>query len=237
MLKNTAERLNIYDETVINKAEEYLRIYHGKGGIKTLNDQAKTVLCFDLASTFLGKVFDKEAALPLSGLKKSQYLNNLNTVEKLLDLKKDIKISDLCVQLGCTAIKDDAEEILNKYKQLDKKIKDFEHPQYMAAAVYIACKAKKVSIEKSHIISISRLKPSQWKELVSEFEQLGLTKANMKSVSKGHIEEDIQNTEQYHTSKTEQTEEYEEYEVWKKRILEKAYAALEKEKEATLMQE
>lgn len=157
-LKATAERLNVYDESVLkynfffllyflkytvlfsSKAEEYLRVYQSKASIKTLNDQAKTVLCLDLAAKFVGRGFDKEAALALSGLKKSLYQNNLNTVEKLLEVDRGITISDLCVQLGCTSIKDDAELILNKYKQLDKKIKDIDHPQYAAVATYLACK-------------------------------------------------------------------------------------------------
>lgn len=79
-------------------------------------------------------------ALSLCGFKKSAYQNNLNTLEKVLGLDKTLTISDVCVQLGCTVIKEDAEGILTKYKTLDSKIKDMDHPQYVAAATYLACK-------------------------------------------------------------------------------------------------
>ncbi|KAF7279705.1 hypothetical protein GWI33_006865 [Rhynchophorus ferrugineus] len=229
-LKTTAERLNVYDESVINKAEEYLRVYQSKSSIKTLNDQAKTVLCLDLAARFVGRGFDKETALTLSGLKKSSYQNNLNTIEKLLELDRSVTISDLCVQLGCTSIKDDAEMILNKYKQLDKKIKDLDHPQYAAVATYLACRAKRISVDKNGIAAASRLKPSQWKELIGEFEKFGLGKKVVRTTAKEYLEPDDPEPEQQNIKKVD-IEEYEDYEVWKKRILDEAYAALKKEKE------
>lgn len=72
-------------------------------------------------------------------MKKSVYQNNLHTVEKLLELDKQLTVSELCIQLSCTVIKDIAEEILSKYKD-HNRLRNVGHPQYVAAAVYAACK-------------------------------------------------------------------------------------------------
>lgn len=82
----------------------------------------------------------KETAIKLSGLKKNIYQNNHNIIEKILDLNRQLTVSELCVQLSCTVVKEIAEEILTKYGSNDNKIKDLTHPQYVAAAVYTACK-------------------------------------------------------------------------------------------------
>ncbi|CAG9764770.1 unnamed protein product [Ceutorhynchus assimilis] len=225
LLKSTAQKLNVHDETVLKKTEEFVRLYQSKGSIKTLNLQATTILCLDLACLSLGNGFDKEAALILSGLKKSAYQNNLNNIEKILGLDKPISITDICVKLGCTVIKEDAEKILTRYQKLDNKIKDLEHPQYVAAATFVACKAKKVSIDKSKIVTLSRLKPSQWKELISMFESLGLGKTSPRKKTKGPSAKDdeiVAEIECQEITKDE-VEEVEDYEVWKKRILEEAY--------------
>lgn len=41
------------------KAKEFIRTFHSKGSVKSLNDQAKTVLCLDLATCHAGINFDK----------------------------------------------------------------------------------------------------------------------------------------------------------------------------------
>ncbi|XP_066249425.1 origin recognition complex subunit 6 [Euwallacea similis] len=229
LLKSTAKRLNIYDEVVVKKCEEFIRLYQSKAAVKSLNNQAKIVLCLDLASQCLGRHIDKETALVLSGFKKSLYQNHLNTLEKLLGLDKILSISDVCVQLGCMLIKDDAEAILGKY-QKSSNLKDMEHPQYVAAATYLACKVKKIPLDKQKLVSISRLKPSQWKELVGSFEKLGMEKEA--AMQKLRVDEngeecavDVDNLKTI-----AQDDEVEEYEVWKKRILAESYAALEKQK-------
>lgn len=62
-----------------------------------------------------------------------------NSIEKILGLDRCVTISEVCVQLGIMSVSKTAEQILNKYKTLDKIAKDFDHPQYIAAAVYTAC--------------------------------------------------------------------------------------------------
>lgn len=61
-------------------------------------------------------------------------------MEKILNLDKQVSVSELCVQLSCTEAREVAERILHAYKTNDKQCKDITHPQYTAAAVYTSCK-------------------------------------------------------------------------------------------------
>lgn len=78
--------------------------------------------------------------IKLSGIRKTAYLNNLHTLQKILDLDRPMTVSELCVQFSCTAVKELAEQILKKYEEEDVIGRDFTHPQYLAAAIYTACK-------------------------------------------------------------------------------------------------
>lgn len=62
-----------------------------------------------------------------------------NSIEKILGLDRCVTISELCVQLGIMSVNKTAEQVLKKYRDADKIGKDFDHPQYIAAAVYTAC--------------------------------------------------------------------------------------------------
>lgn len=58
-LKDISPRLGVNDVNALRKAEEFLRVLNNKCKIRNINDVAKTVLCLDLASTFVGISFDK----------------------------------------------------------------------------------------------------------------------------------------------------------------------------------
>ncbi|GBP02319.1 Origin recognition complex subunit 6 [Eumeta japonica] len=53
-----------------------------------INEYGKIVICADIAASLLGIPFDKEQALKLSALRKSNYGNSKRMFEKLLDLNK-----------------------------------------------------------------------------------------------------------------------------------------------------
>lgn len=99
-----------------------------------------SLLCFALYQNFLSLLQD--VAHTLSGLRKSAYNNNLNCIQKLLGIDKPLNVSDVCVQAGCSGIKDIAQSFLKKYIEQGAAgaLQDFSHPQYPACAVYTVCK-------------------------------------------------------------------------------------------------
>ncbi|XP_060526988.1 origin recognition complex subunit 6 [Cylas formicarius] len=232
VLQNAALKLNIVDETILRSAEECLRSYHNKCSIKGINDQAKTVLCLDIATQNCGALIDKETAYKLSGLKKSVYEKNYNSIQTLLGLETALTVANVCVFLGCAEVKDIAEEILSNYLKHDKKIKDLNHPQYAVAATYLACRLRKINIDKHQLHSLSRLKPSQFKALVTELEPFIPEKHSLKKRRNTKtVQQEDPIIDLDGSAVSEMSEEIEEYEVWRDRILREAYAALEDEHE------
>jgi origin recognition complex subunit 6 len=225
-----SERLGIRNSVTIQKAEAFLRILNTKTAAKTISDAAKIVLCLDLAATSSGIGFDKNTALKLAGLRKGVYQNNLNNLEKMLDLDKPLTISELCVQLSCTEIKETAETILQSYKEHDTKIKDIRHPQYVAAAVFTSCKLKRVKVDKSQLRAISRLKLSQWNELLEEFGKftasLGLSRTKEAKKNASTEQEELMEVVEtsLKTKSMNKEDKMEDYDVWRERILHKASA-------------
>lgn len=68
------------------------------------------------------------------------YQNTLHNVQKLLNVDKEYSISDLCVLLACSEIKELAENIWTKYKETRPALIDNNHPLYITVSVYTACK-------------------------------------------------------------------------------------------------
>lgn len=231
-LLDIAIRLGIPDKPAIRKAVEYIRILKSKNQVK-LSDTAIIVLCLDLAALVFNLNFDKDSALKLSGLKKSTYQNSLNNVKKVLDIDKPLTIAELCVQCNCTQAKQMAENILQKYKESDYILGDSSHPQYIAAAVYTACKMQDLKPSNAQFLLYSRLKQTQWKELTEKlfkFAEAKLSNFKLKQKSEKNIELH-ENNEITNTTKQKYENEtiIEDYEDWKNRILNEAYAALGKE--------
>ncbi|RZC42559.1 origin recognition complex subunit 6 [Asbolus verrucosus] len=233
ILLNSSDRLGIQDSSAIKKADAFLRVLNSKSVSKTISDAARTILCLDLAAASLGVGFDKTTALKLAGLRKGVYQNNLNILEKVLNLDKPITVAELCVQCSCTEAKETAEAILASYREYDKKIKDISHPQYVAAAVYTSCKISGIKVEKSQFKSISRLKMAQWNELADEFAKfagsMGLSAKKGRSKRNAPVEQDglIEIIEKHSVQKQKKEEEQiEDYEVWRERILKEATAEI-----------
>lgn len=107
----------------------------------------------------------QETAVKLATVKKSVYANYKQTIEKLLNLTDTVDVNGLCVQLGCTSVRELATDILelvckNSSKVLKThvpflflytiefhchlsfrlQICDGNTPQFVCMAVYQACK-------------------------------------------------------------------------------------------------
>uniref|UniRef100_A0A6M2DQU0 Putative origin recognition complex subunit 6 n=1 Tax=Xenopsylla cheopis TaxID=163159 RepID=A0A6M2DQU0_XENCH len=233
MVQMMAQKLGFNEnKPLINKANELMRLLKMKslgGNAITLSDSAQSVICLDLASSSIGISFDVDHAIKLSGVKRNTYLSGLRTIEKLLDLAKELTVNELCVQLGVTSIKEKADLLLTKYKNSHNC--DVTHPQYVAMAVFQACRVGKIKVQRNMIIPFSRLKPSQWSILEKSWstwvdDKLSTLLKESSEESKDNFSEDT-NKDTNTSTPSFKTAEIEDYEVWKKRILEEAYRELE----------
>lgn len=233
ILSKVAQRLRI-EGVSLKKAETFHRVLMNKENAKSINCTTKAVICLDLATSLSGAPFDKECAIKLSGVKKSIYQNHLNNVESILQLSRQLNVSEICVKMSCTDIRGFAEDILDKY-QLHNVQMDFNHVQYPVAAVYTACKLKGVKVQRREFVTMSKLKAGAWKDLETEFtnfvNKIGLKasaeKSNTNDFYKALDKYGDDNKDQNQQT-TEENAQVEDYEVWKTRILEEARSQLKK---------
>lgn len=157
-------------------------------------------------------------------------------VEKILEISRPIKISDICIQLGQTQICQLAEQLLEKYKSKMRDSTDSIHPQYAAMAIYQACLQQKVKIIKKKIIDFSNLKSAQWESLAIQWtKSMDEIKLNAKivtekienSVDSSNVEKKIDLNETVLKNQPKE-QVIEDFEVFKKRILMKSYEHLKK---------
>ncbi|XP_058835110.1 origin recognition complex subunit 6 [Topomyia yanbarensis] len=228
-------------EQVVPKSTELLRLLQIKsaGGVVSLGDYAKAIICIDLAASLLGLPCDNEMTLKLSGLKKSAYVNNRRTIEKLLDINQLIGINEVCIQLGLHQVQKEATALLNSYKTFvgagSTEI-DFTHPQYATMSVFQACKRLKVKPPKAKLISLSHLKPTQWTLLEKNWEKFLANATDVSATAATKLKQNktveaVEQTEEpldkrSNGLKHSSPEKIEPYGNWKKRMLEKAYREL-----------
>lgn len=195
-----------------------------------INDYGKIVLCLDLASSLLGVDFDKQQAIKLSSLRKSQYETNKRMFEKLLDLNKIPSVNDICVQLSINEVTQKSDELLGLFKSVVGKNPDADHPQYAAMAVYQACRLLKKKVSKSKLMSFSNLRAMQWQQLAQQWE-LMMTKHQKENNNELKLNDKIESTPAISTttkSVKSPTVQVEDYDKWKARMLAMAQDQLQK---------
>ncbi|XP_055389393.1 origin recognition complex subunit 6 [Condylostylus longicornis] len=219
-------------KNLLEKTTELLRLLQIKSsGLSGIDDYAKISICVDLATSLLGISTDLLDIIKQSGLKKTVYEKYKRNIEKILNLNKPLRISEICVHLNCNEVSEKATNLLNMYedhinKSNDNDI-DLSHPQYAAMAVFQACKLNKVKIIKAKILGFSHLRPSQWTRLeqqwdkfITEYNDL-LKKSSCKPKSVTQVvseSKEINSQTQDRANKAE----IEDYETWKARIINKA---------------
>lgn len=58
----------------------------------------------------------------------------------MLQVENKKTIKEICIQLSCEEASNMAEKLLEIYKENDMINRDFNHPQYVVAAVYTVCR-------------------------------------------------------------------------------------------------
>nr|AAD39474.1 origin recognition complex subunit 6 [Drosophila melanogaster] len=243
LIEQLITKMGLREEpNVLEKTTELVRLLELRSTNVPLqiNEYGKIVLCADLASCMIGIAFDKEQALKLSALRKSQYLNNKRMFEKLLDLNKLASVNDICVQLGLNEVARKAEELMTLFKGVaatEDMGTDTSHPQYATMAVFQACRLLKKKVSKSKLMPFSNLRPSQFQLLEQQWERMIAkhhkeSKVPSSTDMEGKLKENQNENIKGHDAKKAHKPPPEDYEIWKARMLAKAQAKL-KELEAS----
>ncbi|XP_030024094.2 origin recognition complex subunit 6 [Manduca sexta] len=231
-----ASKLDLGDEEkVLSKAAEFERLLQTKSiAGSNMTDTSKMVICLELAAGMFGAEFDVKTAIKYSGLKPSMYNNSKKVVQNLLELNGDrLTTNLLCVSLQCSGVQEQADRMLADYCKLARTEVDMNLPQYVCMAVYHACRLNKVKVSKAKLIEKSRLKPSQWTKLDTEWTKFvdanftAIKKKRGRQPKKDAVIATIEELQIDTIPKEEPSEpQIESYQEWKQRMLIMAYEEL-----------
>ena len=150
------------------KAQELLRLIEMKT-LSLSSQTANVVLSLDLASNALGMPFcSLEEAVKLSSMPKAKYVSQKHTVEKLLNLKKPLSVTDICIKLELDdSIKQTALKLLQYYESQAQFNDANLNAQNLSMAVFQCCKWKKLKTNKMipTLLAFCDLDKAKWKRL------------------------------------------------------------------------
>lgn len=201
---------------------------------KSMNDCAKIVYCLDISCELMNIPFDESSGLRQASIRsKSSYQSNRKLLMKLLNLNKKMSISSLILKLGINNlnVEKNSKKILDSYAKQNPQA-DLDHPQYLVMSIYQSCKVEKVKVLKKNLVPLSNLKQNQWTMLEKSWDKwvgdvLKVNKNKENRQIHEIVDESPQKQKEKQLKRKQHAEpEEEEYDVWKKRILEAAYAEL-----------
>ncbi|XP_069463168.1 origin recognition complex subunit 6 [Ambystoma mexicanum] len=243
-LRRLAPRVGISAASVIRKAEEFLRMSQvkcaGLGAHTTATSNA--VMCLHLAASTAKHPVDKDYLVKLSGLPKKSYESYLKSFECLLGVDSHLGIRELAVQYGCLEAVNTASKILQRYEsslpEAQQNDLDLSKPLFTTAALFAACRCRKMKVEKTKLVTASGVKKTIFDRLCIQLEKIGqqlyqeeLLSAQQPTKRTKTLLERIETEEEDEEGLCKQpkmkneTEGKPDYEEWKRKILEKAAQA------------
>lgn len=147
---------------VVRKAQELQRLskLQFDSSAFGLGEVCKAVLCFELACSLLLVDFNRQKAIPISGLSEKAYIRSLTNLQNALGLRPTMDVRELAIQFGCVRLVGSVHKTLAEYKQRfvaalpvsRKGNADFSRPVFTAVAFYLCAKKNKLKVDKMRLI-------------------------------------------------------------------------------------
>ncbi|KAH0864446.1 hypothetical protein HID58_081657 [Brassica napus] len=184
-ISNIARKLDLSDNNfVVRKAAEIRRLCDAQfdSSIIGVGEICKAVICLEIAASRLQVIFDRQAAVKLSGMSEKAYTRSFNSLqnvigfkwvsfyELILHFKIKLNIKELAIQFGCVRIIKSVQNILSSYKERflaslpasRRANADFTRPVFTAAAFYLCAKKQKLKVDKLRLIEVCGTSESEF---------------------------------------------------------------------------
>ncbi|KAI4294971.1 hypothetical protein MLD38_040747 [Melastoma candidum] len=149
---------------LVRKASELRRLcdLHFDSSLFGVGEVCKAVICLEIAANGLQVIFDRPAAVKLSGLSDKAYTRSFNLLQNGLGVKNTLDVRELGIQFGCVRLIPSVKEGLSLYKKRflaslpssRKSAADFARPVFVAVAFYLCAKKHKLKVDKSRLIEV-----------------------------------------------------------------------------------
>ncbi|KAL0755452.1 hypothetical protein Bca101_093120 [Brassica carinata] len=172
-ISNIARKLDLSDNNfVVRKAAEIRRLCDAQfdSSIIGVGEICKAVICLEIAASRLQVIFDRQAAVKLSGMSEKAYTRSFNSLQNVIGFKIKLNIKELAIQFGCVRIIKSVQNILSSYKERflaslpasRRANADFTRPVFTAAAFYLCAKKQKLKVDKLRLIEVCGTSESEF---------------------------------------------------------------------------
>ncbi|KAG0471742.1 hypothetical protein HPP92_016288 [Vanilla planifolia] len=189
---------------LIRKAEELRRLSDVQfdSSIIGVGEVAKAIICLEIAATRLQLIFDRQAAIRLSGMSEKAYIKSFNSMQNGIGFRIRLDVRELAIQFGCVRLISSVQKALSLYKDRflnalpasRRANTDFSRPVFTAVAFYLCAKKNKLKVDKFKLIELCGTSESEFSTVANSmsdlcFDVLGISKEKKDPHAvKGHRE-------------------------------------------------
>ncbi|KAG6755069.1 hypothetical protein POTOM_040883 [Populus tomentosa] len=182
-LSEIAKKLGLWEtKYIIRKAAELRRLCDVQfdSSVIGVGEVCKAIICLEIAATSFQVIFDRQAAIRLSGMSEKAYNRSFNSLQNTLGVKTKLDIRELGIQFGCIRLIPFVKKGLSLYK--DRFIAslpasrranaDFTRPVFTAVAFYMCAKKHKLKVDKLKLIEVSGTSESEFNSVFASMKDL-----------------------------------------------------------------
>lgn len=145
-----------------------------------VGEVCKAVVCLEIAATRAEVLFDRQAAIKLSGMSEKAYNRSFNCLQNGLGLKTTLDIRELGIQFGCVRLVPIVRKGLSLFKDRfmvslpasRRASTDFTRPVFTAVAFYLCAKKHKLKVDKLKLIELSGSSESEFSSVSASMKDL-----------------------------------------------------------------
>ncbi|CAH2033852.1 unnamed protein product [Thlaspi arvense] len=172
-ISDIAKKLDLANsKLLVRKAAEIRRLCDAQfdSSIIGVGEICKAVICLEIAASRMQVIFDRQAAIKLSGMSEKAYTRSFNSLQNVIGIKIKLNVKELAVQFGCVRIIKSVQNVLSSYKERflaslpasRRANADFTRPVFTAAAFYLCAKKQKLKVDKLRLIEVCGTSESEF---------------------------------------------------------------------------
>ncbi|XP_068326988.1 origin of replication complex subunit 6-like [Pyrus communis] len=140
----------------------------------------KAVICFEIAATRSGLLFDRKKAITLSGMSEKAYTRCYNSMQNGLGVRNKLDVREPAIQFGCVRIVPLVQKALSLYKAQflaslpasRQASAGFTRPVFIAAAFYLCAKKHKLKVDKLKLIELCGASETEFSSVSTSMKDL-----------------------------------------------------------------
>ncbi|XP_031093161.1 origin of replication complex subunit 6 [Ipomoea triloba] len=135
-----------------------------------VGEVCKAIICLEIAASGMEVIFDRQAAIRLSGMSEKAYNRSFNSMQNGIGVKNKLDIRELAIQFGCIRLIPIVQKGLSLYKDRfvtslppSRRLSaDFTRPVFTAVAFYLSAKKHKLKVDKDKLIELCGTSESEF---------------------------------------------------------------------------